>query len=103
MCIRDSYYEFRVILKIFINYNKNKMETTFKPKRVQNFFKVSEDSKMLKFWEEERKQKKLSDICSLLANSLVRSIESVRDRLRKYLILLSSEDKENLYKYGNVI
>lgn len=78
------------------------MEDIYKNKRVQNFFKVSEDSKMLKFWEEERKQKKMYDICTSLADNLERPIDSIRDRLRRYLILLSSEDKEILSKFASV-
>jgi hypothetical protein len=74
-----------------------------KTKKQQNFFRVKEDATILQFWQEKRSEINMPEICSLLAGNLSRSKESIRDRLRKYLILLSPEDKEILIKHAEVI
>ena len=77
------------------------MNSSNAPKQ-KNFFRVKEDSTMVQFWQEKRSETNMTEICSLLAANLNRPFESIRDRLKRYLILLSTEDKEILLKFSEV-
>ena len=78
------------------------MSASIVGKKMPNFFKVSEDATMLRFWQEKKNELNMLEICSKLDENLNRPTEAIRDRLRKYLILLSHNDKEVLFKHSEV-
>ena len=61
----------------------------------RKFFTVSEDAAILKFLS-KNPEVKISKVAATLADQLCRTTETIRDRIRKYLTKLSSQDQKKI-------
>ena len=68
----------------------------------KNFFKVEEDSEILTYYLDNKDTKKLSDICTQISIHSNRTVNAIRDRLKRYLILLSPTDIELIQSQARV-
>ena len=66
--------------------------------RPRTFYTLREDAMILKALDSRKKDQTLSSVAGTLARKLDRSVESVRDRIKKYLGGLSKADRKNIMK-----
>ena len=68
----------------------------------KNFFRVEEDSEILEYWKSKKDLKKMNEICSDISLHQNRTSNAVRDRLKRYLVLLSAKDIELIHQAAKV-
>ena len=62
------------------------------PPRTKNFFRVREDFNILNFYKNKKDTMSMTEMLSEISIESDRSVDSLKDRLKKYLMHLSSED-----------
>ena len=82
-------------------YGKHKTKQVVeKPKRVRKtsrrLFNVSEDMKLLKYWRTHQQKESLAQMATALSRTVQRTVESIRDRLRRYISILQPTEVKAL-------
>lgn len=68
----------------------------------KNYFRIEEDVKLLQYWNRKKDSMNMNDICNELSSCAGRSAEALRDRLKRYLVLLSQDDVRILINHSKV-
>ena len=68
----------------------------------RNYFRIEEDVKLLQYWNRKKETMKMNDICNELSSFVGRTSEALRDRLKRYLALLSEDDVRILTQHSRV-